>query len=86
MVAPLAVEYRPAVQAVQGPGRPVPVKYVPAEQSWHVPAMVAPSAVLYSPWRQGWHVLARLAPAVALYVPAWHCTQMLATLAPAVRP
>ena len=51
MVALLAVEYKPAKQAVQDAlaCRPVPVKYVPAEQDWQVLAMVAPIAVEYKP-------------------------------------
>ncbi len=53
-LAPLAVEYKPARQAVQEPlvCRPVPVKYVPAEQSWQVLATAAPKVVEYSPARQ----------------------------------
>lgn len=45
MIAPLAVEYVPASQAVQKAlaVSPVPVKYVPAGHRRQVPAMVAPA-------------------------------------------
>ena len=62
LLAPLAVENCPAVQAVQAAlaASPVPVKKVPLEQNKQVLAIVAPLVVEYSPAPQAVH--AALAP------------------------
>lgn len=81
MVAPLAVEYKPAVQAVQDPpaGRPVPVKYVPAEQSWQVLARLAARLDEYFPAVQA---VQTVSPAVSPYVPAPQTWQLAAAVNP----
>ena len=50
--------------------RPVPVKYVPAKQSWHVPIAVAPRLVEYWPAVQEVQLALAARPVPVKYVPA----------------
>ena len=62
--------------------RPVPVKYVPAKQSWQVPAVVAPRVVEYRPAVQEVQLALAARPVPVKYVPAKQSWQVPMAVAP----